>query len=84
MTPKSQVTTNTKDIGYVLGKVEMIEKQLTEQSIELKEIDAKLDKLTNSLTFWKHGFWLLKALILSLPLLASANWETLVSLWKDI
>ena len=84
MTRKSQVTTNAQDIGYVLGKVEMIEKQLTEQSEELKEIESKIDKLTQNLSFWKHGFWLFKALILSLPLIATANWESISTMWKDL
>lgn len=83
MTRKSQVTTNAQDIGYVLGKMEMIEKQLTEQGEELKEVLAKLDDISKTMSFWRHGLWLLKALILSIPLLATANWESISTLWKD-
>ena len=84
MTRKSQVTTNAQDIGYVLGKMEMIEKQLTEQGDELKEVLASLEKLSRTMSFWRHGLWLLKAFILSLPLLATANWESISTLWKDL
>ena len=84
MTRKSQVTTNAQDIGYVLGKMEMIEKQLTEQGAELKEVLASLEKLSRTMSFWRHGLWLLKALILSIPLFATANWESISTLWKEL
>ena len=84
MTRKSQVTDNAQDIGYVLGKMEMIEKQLSQQNGELEMMIRKLDKMSNTLTFWRHGLWLFKALVLSMPLLATANWESIATLWKDL
>lgn len=84
MKSSNQVTTNAQDIGYVLGKVEMIEKQLRAQSVELKEIESKIDKLSNNLSFWKLGFWLLKAVILTLPLVLAGNWESIATLWSDL
>jgi hypothetical protein len=87
-TPGQQVTANAQDIGYVLGKMEMIEKKFDEQRIELKsendEILAKLDELSKTMSFWRHSLWIVKAIVASIPLLLAANYTDLTQLWKDM
>lgn len=86
--PSQQVTDNAQDIGYVLGKMEMIEKKLSEQQVELKkendEIMTKLDELTKIMGFWRHTLWLFKAIIASVPLILAANYTDLTQMWKDM
>lgn len=86
--PGQQVTANAQDIGYVLGKMEMIEKKFDEHREETKsekdEILAKLDELSNTMSFWRHSLWLIKAIIASVPLILAANYTDLTQLWKDM
>lgn len=81
-----QVTTNAHDIGYVLGKVEMIEKKFDEHRTETRlkddEIMTKLDEMSQNMSFWRYTLWLLKALAVSLPLIVTANFEELLNIWK--
>ena len=88
MIPSQQTTANAQDIGYVLGKMEMIEKKLDEHQVETRqeqeEIMDKLDKLSESFSFWRHSFWLLKAILVSIPLILASNYEDLVAYWKGL
>jgi hypothetical protein len=86
-TTKNQVTSNAQDIGYVLGKMEMIEKKFDEHRIETKserdEIMSKLEELKDNMSFWRYTMWFLKALVISVPLIVTANFQELLTLWKD-
>ena len=82
-TGASAVTDNAHDIGYVLGKVEMIEKKMDEQSVELELVLTKLDDLSKSMSFWRHTLWVFKALVMSIPLIAAGNMEGLSEYWKN-
>lgn len=83
-----QVTANAQDIGYVLGKMEMIEKKFDEQRVELKSendaILAKLEELSKTMSFWRHSLWIVKAVVASIPLVLAANYTDLTQLWKDM
>lgn len=85
--PSNQVTSNAQDIGYVLGKMEMIEKKFDEHRLETKqekeEILDKLEGLAQTLSFWRHTLWLIKAMIASVPLVLAANYQELVQTWKE-
>lgn len=83
-TSQTQVTTNAQDIGYVLGKIEMIEKQMSEQNVEIRLVLKKLDKISTTLTFWRHTLWIFKALALSLPLIVYGRWDSIVDIWKEL
>lgn len=80
---KTAINSNTQDIGYILGKMEMIEKKVDAQSAELELVLTKLDKMSQTLSFWRHTLWIAKALILSVPMIVAANHEDLLSLWRD-
>lgn len=84
----NQVTSNAQDIGYVLGKMEMIEKALEDHQAETdKKLDSIIDKvelMTSTLSFWRHSLWLLKAILASIPLIAAMNFSSLADLWKDM
>jgi hypothetical protein len=83
----SQVTKAAKEVGYVLGKMEMLEKKFDEHREESKQekelILAKLEQMSNNMSFWKHGLWIIKALVLSLPLILAGNTQGLMELWKS-
>ncbi len=85
--PSQQVAANAQDIGYVLGKMEMIEKKFDEHRVETKqekeEILDKLEEMSKTLSFWRHTLWLVKALIASVPLIMAANYEGLTQLWRE-
>lgn len=85
-TPPEQVTANAQDIGYVLGKMEMIEKKFDEHRIQTEkkdnEILLRLENLTKVMGFWRHSLWLIKAILASIPLLLAANYTDLIQLWK--
>lgn len=75
------------DIGYVMGKMEMLEKKFDEHRVESrKELELvldKLDQMTQTLSFWRHTLWLLKAIGLSIPFIMTANFHSLAEIWKD-
>lgn len=85
--PSQQSTANAQDIGYVLGKMEMLEKKFDEHrkesNSEMEEILTKLTDMADSMSFWKHTIWILKAAAASLPLILASNYDGLVQLWKD-
>jgi hypothetical protein len=84
----AQVSANAHDIGYVLGKMEMMEKKFDEHRLENKgEMELvldKLDKMSQTMSFWRHTLWLVKALGLSIPLVLTANHGALLELWNDL
>ena len=84
----TQVASNAHDIGYVLGKMEMMEKKFDEHRIEnraeMELVLVKLDKMSQTMSFWRHTLWLVKALALSIPLVLTANHSALLDLWKDL
>lgn len=86
LTQAGQVTTNAQDIGYVLGKMEMIEKKFDEHRVETKserdEIMSKLEELSENMSFWRYTIWFLKAMLVSVPLIITANFEELMNIWK--
>lgn len=86
--PPQQIVANAQDIGYVLGKMEMMEKKFDEHRAETKiegdEIIAKLDELTKTMSFWRHSLWLIKAIIASIPLILAANYTDLTALWNGL
>ncbi len=77
------ITENAQDIGYVLGKMEMLEKQMIEQNEEIRLVLDKLEQISHTLTFWRHSLWILKALAMTLPLIVYGRWESIVDLWKE-
>lgn len=83
----SPTTTNAREIGYVLGKMEMIEKKFDEHreetKIEKELILEKLEQMSTSLSFWKHTMWIVKAVFLSLPLILAGNSQGVIELWKS-
>jgi anti-sigma-K factor RskA len=85
-TTKNQVTSNAQDIGYVLGKLEMIEKKFAEDRIETKterdEIMEKLEELSENMSFWRYTMWFLRAAIISIPLVVTANFDELLTIWR--
>ena len=86
-TSTSQITHNTQDIGYVLGKMEMLEKQMKVHQAhadkQMIEVIEKLDKCSTSMSFWKHWVFIIKTLLLTAPLVAAGNWDAIIDLWKD-
>ena len=82
-----QVKHNTQDIGYVLGKMEMLEKQIKEHQHhtdgQMVIVLEKLDKLGTTVMFWRHWVFVLKTLLFTLPFVAAGNWEEIMKLWKD-
>lgn len=85
--PSPHVTANAKEIGYVLGKMEMLEKKFDEHreesKIEKELIISKLEQMSKNMSFWRHGLWIIKAVILSLPLILAGNTQGLMDLWKS-
>jgi len=85
--PDTQVSTDAREIGYVLGKMEMLEKKFDEHRIESKQekeqILEKLEQMASGMSFWKHTMWIVKALVLSLPLIAAGNSQGLAELWRS-
>jgi len=83
-----QVTHNTQDIGYVLGKMEMLEKQLKEHQHHTDEqmisVLEKLDKLSSTVMFWRQWVFILKTLLFTVPFIIAGNWEEITKLWKDV
>jgi len=43
-----------KDLGYIAGKVENLEKKVDKQDGHLDEISTKLDSVTEQLTYYRH------------------------------
>lgn len=82
-TENSQVTSNSHDIGYVLGKMEMLEKKMEDHDKQLELVLEKLDHMSETMSFWKHTIWIFKALAATLPLILASNWEGIATLWKD-
>lgn len=83
----SGISTNAREIGYVLGKMEMLEKKFDEHREESKEekeqILSKLEQMANGMSFWRHTMWIVKAIVLSIPLIAAGNSQGLLELWKS-
>lgn len=84
---KESSSTTAQDIGYLLGKQEMLEKKFDEHRKESKqekeEILNKLEEMGKNMSFWKHTMWIIKVLVLSIPLLAAGNWQGLADLWHS-
>lgn len=85
--PDSTISTNAREIGYVLGKMEMLEKKFDEHREESKQekeqILSKLEQMSKGMSFWRHTMWVAKAIILSIPLVAAGNSQGLIELWKS-
>lgn len=83
-----RVTTNAQDIGYVLGKMEMIEKKFdehrAESQLEKQVIINKLEEITKTMSFWRHTLWLFKVIGLSIPLILAGNFSSVADLWKSL
>ena len=88
MTRKSQVTHNTQDIGYVLGKMEMLEKQIKDHQHhtdgQMAIVLEKLESLGTTVMFWRHWVFVLKTLAFTIPFIVAGNWSAISELWKDI
>lgn len=82
----SNVTSNSQEIGYLHGKIEMLEKKFDEHRDEnRKEMESVIEKLTlivETMSFWRHTLWIVKIVGLSIPLVLTANFEQLLNLWK--
>ena len=82
-----KVTDNAQEIGYLHGKIEMLEKTLNEHRVESKEemdlVISKLDDVVKTMSFWRHTVWLFKVIGLSIPLIAAGNFDQLSQLWSE-
>ena len=83
-----QVKHNTKDIGYVLGKMEMLEKQMKDHQDhsdqQMITVLNKLDQISITVMFWRHWIFIFKTLLFTLPFVAAGNWEEISKLWKEL
>lgn len=84
---KDSITDNAQEIGYMKGKIEMLEKKFDEHRVESKQemdlVITKLDEVAKTMSFWRHTLWLFKVIGLSIPLIATANFDSLANLWKE-
>lgn len=85
--PDTQISTDAREIGYVLGKMEMIEKKFDEHRIESKQekeqIIEKLEQMAKGMSFWRHTMWIVKAIVLTMPLILAGNTQGIIELWKS-
>ena len=55
---KDSITDNAQEIGYMKGKIEMLEKKFDEHRIESKQemdlVITKLDEVAKTMSFWRH------------------------------
>ena len=79
-----QVASNAHDIGYVIGKLEMIDQRVASQHEEIAEILKALNDISSKMTLWSYTLRIGKVLALSVPFLFAANFEGLSGLWKDL